>query len=80
VLTLPARGEAPEGIHTTGDPVFCSIWTLLGTPAITVPTRLGPNGLPLGLQIIGAERDDDSALAVAAWCEGPLAFDGLVPR
>jgi Asp-tRNA(Asn)/Glu-tRNA(Gln) amidotransferase A subunit family amidase len=80
VLTPPATGEAPEGIETSGDPVFCSIWTLLGTPAITVPVGAGPGGLPLGLQLVGAERDDAALLAVAAWCEARLGFSGLPSR
>jgi amidase len=80
VVTPPATGEAPEGIDTSGDPVFCSIWTLLGTPAITLPVGLGPGGLPLGLQLVGAERDDASLLAVAAWCEARFGFAGLPPR
>lgn len=79
VITPPATGEAPEGIHTSGDPVFCSIWTLLGTPAITVPIGLGPSGLPLGLQVVGAERADAGVLAAAAWCESRLGFAGLPP-
>ena len=79
VLTPPATGEAPEGIETSGDPVFCSIWTLLGTPAITVPTGLGPGGLPLGLQLVGAERADAVLLAAARWCEARFGFDGLPP-
>jgi Asp-tRNA(Asn)/Glu-tRNA(Gln) amidotransferase A subunit family amidase len=77
VLTPPATGEAPEGIDTSGDPVFCSIWTLLGTPAITVPTGIGPTGLPFGLQLVGAEGDDAALLAAAAWCEARLGFAGL---
>ena len=79
VLTPPAIGEAPEGIQTSGDPVFCSIWTLLGTPAITIPTGFGPAGLPLGLQLVGAERCDAGLLAVAAWCESKFGFQGLPP-
>ncbi|MCA3152118.1 MAG: amidase [Rhodocyclaceae bacterium] len=79
VLTPPAIGEAPDGIRTSGDPVFCSIWTLLGTPAITIPTGLGPAGLPLGLQLVGAERRDAGLLAAAAWCESMFGFQGLPP-
>ncbi len=79
VLTPPAIGEAPDGIQTSGDPVFCSIWTLLGTPAITIPTGFGPAGLPLGLQLVGAERGDAGVLAVAAWCESQFGFRGLPP-
>jgi len=77
VATPPATGEAPAGIDTSGDPVFCSIWTLLGTPAITVPSGLGPGGLPLGLQLVGAEGGDADLLAVAQWCEARFGFPGL---
>jgi amidase len=59
--------------------VFCSIWTLLGTPAITLPIGLGPDGLPLGLQLVGAEGGDAGLLGVAQWCETHLRFPGLSP-
>ena len=75
VLTPPAPGEAPPGLDTTGDPSFCTIWTLLGAPAVTLPCGFGPAGLPLGLQVVGSECDDDRVLASAAWVEraiGPV--------
>jgi Asp-tRNA(Asn)/Glu-tRNA(Gln) amidotransferase A subunit family amidase len=78
VLTLPAPGEAPPTLEETGNPAFCTIWTLLGAPAITIPVGLGPAGLPLGLQIVGARGEDDHVLGVAAWCEAHLAFHGLI--
>ncbi len=71
ILTLPAAGEAP-GIETTGDPRFCSRWTLVGAPAITIPTGLGPHGLPLGLQLVGVAGEDARLLAAAAWVEARL--------
>ena len=52
LLTPPATGEAPSGIETSGDPSFCTIWTLLGTPAVTLPCALGPGGLPLSMQFV----------------------------
>lgn len=79
VITPPAPGEAPEGLGATGDPVFCSLWTLLGVPAITLPTGLGPRGLPLGLQIVARPLESNYLLAVAAWCERHLPFKGLIP-
>lgn len=69
VLTLPALGEAPTP-ETTGDPVFCSRWTLLGAPAITIPAGRGPAGLPLGLQLVAGPGDDRRLLAAATWAEG----------
>ena len=71
VLTPPAFGEAPTR-ETTGSPRFCSRWTLLGAPAVTVPTGRGPNGLPLGLQIVGAPGDDRRVIAAAAWVEARI--------
>lgn len=77
IITPPAAGEAPPTLAETGNPAFCTIWTLLGVPAITIPVGLGPAGLPLGLQIVGASGTDDTTLAVAAWCESRLPFSGL---
>lgn len=76
-MTPPATGEAPADLSQTGDPTFCTIWTLLGVPAVAIPVGIGPAGLPLGLQIVGALGRDDAALAAAAWCERALPFAGL---
>jgi amidase len=74
VLLAPsAPGEAPAGLAATGDPIFCRMWTVLHVPAINLPGSLGPQGLPVGVQIIGRRGDDARALAVAAWAEKPLA-------
>ncbi|HVS26715.1 MAG TPA: amidase [Burkholderiales bacterium] len=80
ILTPPANGEAPATLDSTGDPAFCTIWTLCGVPAVTIPTRLGPQGLPLGLQMVGPFREDDKLLGVAQWCEEQLPFKSLVGR
>ena len=75
IATIPAAGEAPEGLANTGDASFCSLWTQAGLPAVTIPSGLGPRGLPLGLQIVGRYRDDERALQAAAWVEATLAFN-----
>ncbi|MBL0141566.1 MAG: amidase [Betaproteobacteria bacterium] len=72
IVTIPAAGEAPEGLGSTGDATFCSLWTMAGLPAITMPSGRGPRGLPLGLQVVGRYREDERALQVAAWCEAVL--------
>lgn len=73
IITPPAIGEAPEGLSATGNPVFCIPWSLLGVPAITLPVSTGPNGLPLGMQIVGDYFADQKLLCVAAWCEKNLS-------
>jgi len=69
VVTPPAPGEAPADLTQTGDPSFCTIWSLCGVPAVTIPAGRGPAGLPLGLQIVGPRLSDDQVLAVAYWCD-----------
>ena len=67
LITPSAPGEAPKGLEWTGDPAFNFIWTSLHVPCVTVPAGLGPNGMPLGIQIVGRRGDDKAVLAWAQW-------------
>jgi Asp-tRNA(Asn)/Glu-tRNA(Gln) amidotransferase A subunit family amidase len=69
ILTLPAPGEAPEGLAFTGEPMFNRIWTMLRWPCVTIPVGRGTGGLPVGVQIVAGYGRDDRALAVAHWLE-----------
>lgn len=72
LLTPSAPGEAPAGLATTGNSVFNRMWTLLGVPCVTLPCGKGPQGLPLGVQLVGAFDADSELLAWAHWAEGHL--------
>lgn len=72
VITPAAVGEAPHGLASTGDPVFCSLWSYLGLPAISLPMMQGPKGLPLGVQVVGPVNGDQQVLQVAKWMETSL--------
>ncbi|RPJ70212.1 MAG: amidase [Desulfobacteraceae bacterium] len=74
VVTPSALGEAPADLTQTGDPAFCTIWSLCGVPAVTIPAGRGPAGLPLGLQIAGPRRADGQVLAAAKWCEERIGW------
>lgn len=65
IITLSARGVAPEGHGATGDPAFCSLWTLVGFPALNLPLLANDAGLPIGVQLIGAPGRDDRLLRTA---------------
>ncbi|MGO9461355.1 MAG: amidase [Rhodomicrobium sp.] len=66
ILTLPAAGPAPRGIETTGNPVFCTLWTYLGVPALNLPL-LEVNGMPLGIQLVGQRFGEEKLFRAAVW-------------
>ena len=67
ILTPAAPGVAPSGLASTGNPAFCTLWTLLGTPAITLPLLTGDEGLPLGVQLVGPRGGDARLMRIASW-------------
>jgi amidase len=73
VLIAPAAtGEAPKGLGSTGNVAMNVVWTLLHAPCVSVPMGVGPNGLPLGLQVIGRIGEDARTLACARWIEARM--------
>jgi Asp-tRNA(Asn)/Glu-tRNA(Gln) amidotransferase A subunit family amidase len=72
LLTPSAPGAAPASLASTGDAVFNRAWTLLGVPCVTLPFGAAPNGLPLGVQLVGAFDADMRLLAWAQWAEKSL--------
>ncbi len=66
ILTPAAAGTAP-GIETTGDPEFCTFWTYCGMPTVSLPLMKGGDGLPLGVQLVGARGGDARLLRTARW-------------
>jgi Asp-tRNA(Asn)/Glu-tRNA(Gln) amidotransferase A subunit family amidase len=75
VLTPSAPGTAPEGLQATGDPAFCTLWTLCGMPALNMPLMRGENGLPLGVQLVGARHGDARLLRTARWLVSRVQAD-----
>ena len=67
ILTPASLGMAPKGLNSTGEPAFCSLWTLLGLPALSLPVLQAEAGMPLGVQLIGSAGDDARLLRTANW-------------
>lgn len=85
ILTPAAAGTAPHGLQSTGSPMFCTLWTLAGMPALNLPLMQGANGLPLGVQLVGPRGDDARLLRTARWLvsatqsEAPAAATSAMP-
>jgi Asp-tRNA(Asn)/Glu-tRNA(Gln) amidotransferase A subunit family amidase len=75
ILTPAAPGEAPVG-EATGNPIFCTMWTFLGTPAVTLPLLRSEAGLPLGVQLVGRRGGDARLLRTAHWLVQTLTQPG----
>jgi Asp-tRNA(Asn)/Glu-tRNA(Gln) amidotransferase A subunit family amidase len=73
IVTPAAPGEAPVGLDSTGNPAFNGLWSLCGAPAVTLPLLQGPNGLPVGVQLVGRRGEDARLLRTARWLVGVVA-------
>ena len=78
IVSPPAPAGAPASLESTGDPACCTLWSLAGFPAITLPIGRDAAEMPLGMQLAAPAQADARLLAVAAWCEERLPFVGLV--
>ena len=67
IITPASIGVAPKGLQSTGNPLFCSLWTMTGLPSLSLPLLEGEEGLPLGVQLVGARGDDGRLLRHANW-------------
>lgn len=72
ILCPAALGPAPEGLTTTGSAIFNGLFTFCGTPAVTIPSLVAGNGLPMGIQVVGAVGNDARLLRSANWLHGHL--------
>jgi Asp-tRNA(Asn)/Glu-tRNA(Gln) amidotransferase A subunit family amidase len=76
VLTLPAPGQAPRGLADTGSAIFNALWTQLHMPCLTLRAGNGPDGLPVGVQLVAHRHADEPLLQVALWVERRLGEGG----
>lgn len=72
LLTPSAPGVAPMGWASTGNPAFNKVWTLLGTPCVSVPGLTGEQGCPMGVQVIAPVWQDQRCLAAATLVEAAI--------
>jgi Asp-tRNA(Asn)/Glu-tRNA(Gln) amidotransferase A subunit family amidase len=76
ILTPATTGVAPKDLSATGNPVFCTLWTLSGLPSLSLPLLTGEDDLPLGAQLVGGPHDDARLMRTANWLIGKVAPKG----
>jgi Asp-tRNA(Asn)/Glu-tRNA(Gln) amidotransferase A subunit family amidase len=74
ILSPSAPGAPPKGLGSTGSSTFNRLWTLMGTPCVSVPGLTDADDLPLGVQVIGRFGSDRATL------EAALFVESLMPR
>ncbi len=74
IITPSAADEAPPGLDNTGDPMFNRIWTFLKTPCMNLPLTKGARGLPVGVQLVCAKRQDARLLAFSAYLQSLTGY------
>ena len=77
IITPSAAGEAPAGLHNTGDPMFNRIWTFLQTPCMNLPLTRGAGGLPIGIQLVCNRQDDERLFACSEYLQSFSNYSNL---
>ncbi len=67
ILSPAALGAAPNGLQSTGNPIMQTVWTFGGLPSVSLPFLSTADGLPLGVQAVGAFRQDGRLLRSLQW-------------
>ncbi|MBN2051779.1 MAG: amidase [Spirochaetales bacterium] len=72
LLTPASLSAAPRGLESTGSPLMNLPWTYAGVPTATLPAAVTPEGLPLGIQLVGDFGQDEELLELAGMTESLL--------
>ena len=67
IITPAAPGQAPRDLMNTGNAIFNGYWTMMGTPAISLPLLHGRDNLPMGIQIISSWNEDYKLIKIAEY-------------
>ena len=73
ILTPSSSGQAPKFDDGTGDPIFCTYWTLCGLPCVTLPILTSSDSMPVGVQLVGNREEDDRLMRSARWMLNKLS-------
>jgi len=73
-LMISAHSSAPAGLASTGSHLPLMPWSFSGFPAVSIPSGLDQNKLPMGIQLVAGPRQEGRLAAAAGWCEEVIDF------
>jgi amidase len=73
----PLRGSRNAGKYLTFDGELANV---TGNPAMSVPVGLDPDGLPIGIHVLGRSGDEATLLRLAALLEDAMPWTQLHPN
>jgi aspartyl-tRNA(Asn)/glutamyl-tRNA(Gln) amidotransferase subunit A len=82
VLVMPttSQGAFPlDGPVPASQADLCSFASLAGCPAVSIPMGTLSNGMPIGMQLVGARGSDLRLLELAAVCASSLDAEPVYP-
>jgi Asp-tRNA(Asn)/Glu-tRNA(Gln) amidotransferase A subunit family amidase len=79
MITPGDAGEASTDLAAIEGGPFNTLWTHMYVPCLTIPAFVGPNNMPIGLQVVGPQGADEAVLAAGAWIESRLAAANTWP-
>lgn len=92
VLLTPtvAKRPLPIGLHEQLQPLdlwrtwyeavpFTTLWNQTGQPAVSLPLHTDPDGLPIGMQLVGRPADEATLFRLSAQLEGASPWHDRIP-
>lgn len=74
VVSFPAEDASPDPDQVHSIVTFTSMFNQTGQPAAVICGGFSPDGLPIGIQLIGRRHEDLRVLRAAAFCEAALGL------
>ncbi|WP_246360437.1 amidase family protein, partial [Nocardioides massiliensis] len=71
---LDGAGTVRAALRSMPMIAYTALWNVTGNPAASVPVGLGPDGLPLAVQLVGRTGDEGTLLSLSAQVEAAQPF------